>query len=74
MDGIGQDQHPDYLADIGQRLGQGLAVLATLGEAAARLAAVEIRRRQWREAQDERRQARRDQQHGRSDVSPPSPT
>ncbi|MFI5843891.1 hypothetical protein ACIA8K_29755 [Catenuloplanes sp. NPDC051500] len=66
MDGIGQEQHPDFLAESGQRLGQSLAVLATLGEAAARLAAVEIRRRQWREAQDERRSGRLS--------SPPSPT
>jgi hypothetical protein len=34
MDGIGQDQHPDAVAEVGQRLGQGLAVLATLAEAA----------------------------------------
>jgi hypothetical protein len=67
---IGQDQHPDFLAETGQRLGQSLAVLATLGEAAARLAAVESRRRQWREAQDERRDARHTGRPGR----PPSPT
>jgi hypothetical protein len=49
MDPIGHDQHVDVTAEVGQRLGQGLAVLATLGEAAARLAAEETRRKQRRE-------------------------
>ncbi|MFI5845820.1 hypothetical protein ACIA8K_39555 [Catenuloplanes sp. NPDC051500] len=74
MDRIGTDQHPDYLADTGQRLGQSLAVLATLGEAAARLAAVEIRRRQWREAQDDRRRERHGQQPAGEGTPRPSPT
>ncbi len=55
MDGIGQEQHPDVVAEVGQRLGQGLAVLATLGEAAARLAAEEMRRKERREEQREER-------------------
>src|SRR6266508_883058 len=54
MDSIGQDQHPDVVAEVGQRLGQGLAVLATLGEAAARLAAEEMRRKERREEQAEK--------------------
>lgn len=58
MDGVGHDQHPDMAAEVGQRLGQGLAVLATLGEAAARLAAEEMHRRQRREEQTERFQER----------------
>jgi hypothetical protein len=64
MDSIGHDQHPDVVAEVGQRLGQGLAVLATLGEAAARLAAEEMRRRERRDEQTEkmRDQARREQQ------------
>src|SRR5438067_1671777 len=53
MDGIGQDQHPDVVAEVGQRLAQGLAVLATLGEAAARLAAEERRRKAQREERAE---------------------
>lgn len=58
MDQIGQDQHADMAAEVGQRLGQGLAVLATLSEAAARLAAEEMRRRERREqAAAEREQA-----------------
>ena len=54
MDQIGHDQHADVTAEVGQRLGQGLAVLSTLGEAAARLAAEEIRRRERREEQAEK--------------------
>jgi hypothetical protein len=54
MDGIGQEQHPDVVAEVGQRLGQGLAVLATLGEALARLAAEEMRRREQRAEDAER--------------------
>lgn len=53
MDSIGQEQHPDAVAEVGQRLAQGLGVLATLGEAAARLAAEETRRNERREAQAE---------------------
>ena len=60
MDGIGQEQHPDAVAEVGQRLGQGLAVLATLGEAAARLAAEEMRRTQRREEDAENLRAARD--------------
>jgi hypothetical protein len=44
MDQIGTDQHPDVAAEVGQRAGQAAAVFATLGEAAARLAAEERRR------------------------------
>jgi hypothetical protein len=44
MDQIGPEQHPDVAAELGQRVGQGVAVLATLGEATARLAAEERRR------------------------------
>jgi hypothetical protein len=51
MDQIGHDQHTDVTAEVGQRLGQGLAVFATLGEAGARLAAEEMRRRERREEQ-----------------------
>jgi len=60
MDGIGQEQHPDAMAEVGQRLGQGLAVLATLGEATARLAAEEMRRTQRREEDAENLRAARD--------------
>jgi hypothetical protein len=63
MDGIGQEQHPDMVAEAEQRLGQGLAVLATLGEAAARLAAEEMRRREQREDRAEQVRAARDKQH-----------
>ncbi|MEN3308859.1 MAG: hypothetical protein V7603_5061 [Micromonosporaceae bacterium] len=56
MDQIGQDQHADMAAEVGQRLGQGLAVLATLSEAAARLAAEEMRRRERREEADAQRE------------------
>jgi hypothetical protein len=45
MDQIGHDQHPDVAAEAGQRASQAAAMLATLGEAAARLAAEERRRR-----------------------------
>jgi hypothetical protein len=64
MDSIGQDQHPDPVAEVGQRLGQGLAVLATLGEAMARLAAEEMRRRErWvGQAEQLADQIRREQQ------------
>lgn len=62
MDSIGQDQHPDAVAELGQRLGQGLAVLATLGEAAARLAAEEMRRKEAREEQAEKVRAARNKQ------------
>jgi hypothetical protein len=51
MDQIGHEQHPDVSSEVGQRVGQGLAVLATLGEAAARLAAEEMRRRERRAEQ-----------------------
>ncbi|GLI00923.1 hypothetical protein [Phytohabitans aurantiacus] len=61
MDGIGQGQHPDAVAEVGQRLGQGLAVLATLSEAAARLAAEEMRRRARSEEDAERAEER---EHG----------
>lgn len=54
MDQIGQDQHADMSSEVGQRLGQGLAVLATLGEAAARLAAEEMRRKERRAEAAER--------------------
>ncbi|HEU4422776.1 MAG TPA: hypothetical protein VFR67_09600 [Pilimelia sp.] len=59
---IGHDQHPDLVADVGQRLGQGLAVLATLGEAAARLAAEEMRRAERREEQAAQQRAEADSQ------------
>jgi len=62
MDGIGQEQHLDAVAEVGQRLGQGLAVLATLGEAAARLAAEEMRRKERREEDAEQLRAARDDQ------------
>jgi len=62
MDGVGQQQHPDVVAEVGQRLGQGLAVLATLGEAAARLAAEEMRRKEQREEAAEKVRAARDKQ------------
>jgi len=45
MDQIGPDQHPDVAAEVGQRTAQALAMLATLSESAARLAAEERRRR-----------------------------
>jgi hypothetical protein len=51
--GIGPDQ-PDLVAEFTQRLGQGLAVLATLGEAAARLAAEEARRKERRDEQQDK--------------------
>lgn len=58
MDQIGHDQHADVTAEAGQRLGQGFAVLGTLGEAAARLVAEERRRKERREEQaDQQRQA-----------------
>lgn len=63
MDSIGQDQHPDAVAEVGQRLGQGLAVLATLGEAAARLAAEETRRRERRADQADQLRSARDKRH-----------
>lgn len=53
MDQIGPDQHHDMAAELGQRTGQAAAVLATLGEAAARLAAEERRRQPLREQQRE---------------------
>jgi hypothetical protein len=56
----GQTEHPDIAAETTARLGQGLAVLATLGEAAARLAAEETRRRERAdEIRGQRDQARR---------------
>src|SRR5947207_14345781 len=45
MDQIGPDQHPDAAAEVGQRTAQAVAMLATLSESAARLAAEEHRRR-----------------------------
>lgn len=51
MDHIGHDQHVDLAAELGQRGGQATAVLATLLEAGARLAAEELRRRERRAEQ-----------------------
>src|SRR5436305_15057562 len=45
MDQIGPDQHPDVAAEVGQRTAQAVAMLATLSESAARLAAEERPRR-----------------------------
>ena len=53
MDQIGREPHPDLTAEVGQRIGQAVAVLSTLGEAAARLAAEEMRRRERREESTE---------------------
>ncbi len=70
MEQIGHEQHPDVSSEVGQRVGQGLAVLATLGEAAARLAAEEMRRRErraeQRAANEQQREetARRLREHG----------
>jgi hypothetical protein len=61
MDQIGHDQHADISSEVGQRVGQGLAVLATLGEAAARLAAEEIRRTERRREQADADDQRREQ-------------
>ncbi|GIF74172.1 MULTISPECIES: hypothetical protein [Asanoa] len=60
MDRIGQDQHADLAAELGQRVGQGIAVLSTLTEASARLAAEEMRRRARREEQQHTDEDRRD--------------
>ncbi|MEV4212600.1 hypothetical protein [Micromonospora sp. NPDC049662] len=62
MDRIGQDQHADLAAELGQRVGQGIAVLSTLTEASARLAAEEMRRRARREEQQHTDEARRDRE------------
>lgn len=59
MDQIGHDQHPDLAAETTQRAGQAVAVLATLSEAAARLAAEQLRRREQREQQAHEDQERR---------------
>jgi hypothetical protein len=50
-------EHPDWTAEIGQRAAQGLAVLATLGEAGARFAAERTRQRAAREQLTFRRHA-----------------
>lgn len=48
-------EHPEWSSEIGQRAGQGLAVLATLSEAGARVYAEESRRRERRQEQAEQR-------------------
>jgi hypothetical protein len=53
MDRIGQDQHVDIAAELGQRAGQATALFATLLEASARLAAEEMRRRERSEQQQQ---------------------
>ena len=59
---FGQEQHPDIAAEVTQRAGQALAVLGTLGEAMARLAAEQRRRKQGREEAQAQAQQRRQEQ------------
>ncbi|MER7277999.1 hypothetical protein ABT369_26510 [Dactylosporangium sp. NPDC000244] len=62
---LGQEQHPDIAAEITQRAGQALAVLGTLGEALARLAAEQRRRKQGREEAQAQAQQRQQEQAGK---------
>ncbi|MBT8226094.1 MAG: hypothetical protein HKP61_15110 [Dactylosporangium sp.] len=50
---LGREEHADPTTEVGRHLAQGLAVLATLGEATARVTAEEIRRREHGEDRDE---------------------
>ncbi|MEV6922934.1 hypothetical protein AB0M46_00270 [Dactylosporangium sp. NPDC051485] len=59
---FGQEQHPDIAAEITQRAGQALAVLGTLGEATARLAAEQRRRKHGREEAQAQAQQRQQEQ------------
>ncbi|GAA1575531.1 hypothetical protein GCM10009827_116710 [Dactylosporangium maewongense] len=59
---LGQEQHPDIAAEVTQRAGQALAVLGTLGEAMARLAAEQRRHKQGREEAQTQAQQRRQEQ------------